>query len=488
MSSTNNSTGGLQIGWGSADITPEQPVLIAGQFHARVSEGVADPITATALALQSGPEHAILVSCDLVGISDELRDTVRRVVTEALPDVEPLKVVLNATHTHTGPEVREPTLGAGHVSMGTGVDLDVQPPADYILWAGARIGTAAVAAWRNRAPGKVAFGLGQAAIGHNRRWVDGEGNTTMYGDTATPGFRHIEGSEDHSVGLLASSDSSGALTGLAINVPCPSQVSEGDYKLSADYWCETRRELRRRLGVDLHILAQCSVAGDQSPHPIMCKAAELRMLELKGRSERQEIACRIADAVDATLPHITGTADGDPLFRHVVETVELPMSRLDAGAVTAADSEAEKLRDAYEEELDKLRADPSLRDGPRWYVPVTRAYRRMNWYRGVADRFGRSQAGEARPAEVHVLRLGDLAIATNPFEYYLDFGLHIKARSPAVQILLVQLAGGGTYVPSARSLAGGGYGSVPASNPVGPEGGRLLAERTVAVLEEIFGI
>ena len=84
--------------------------------------------------------------------------------------------------------------------------------------------------------------------------------------------------------------------------------------------------------------------------------------------------------------------------------------------------------------------------------------------------------------ELHVLRLGELAIATNPFEYYLDFGVFIKARSPAVQTMLVQLAGGGSYCPSRRSLAGGGYGSLPASNPVGPEGGRKLAERTIEVL------
>jgi len=43
----------LQIGWSSADLTPHRPVLIAGQFHARVSEGVMDPVTATVLALES---------------------------------------------------------------------------------------------------------------------------------------------------------------------------------------------------------------------------------------------------------------------------------------------------------------------------------------------------------------------------------------------------------------------------------------------------
>jgi hypothetical protein len=323
-------------------------------------------------------------------------------------------------------------------------------------------------------------------IGHNRRWVDTGGTATMYGNTSVPEFDHIEGYEDHRVGILATYDGAGALTGLVVNVPCPSQVSESDFRISADYWHETRTELRRRFGEGLHILPQCSAAGDQSPHPILAKAAEERMLGLKGRTERQEIAMRLADAVEATLPHIEGAAQRQPLLRHHTEALDLPMASLDEAAAAVAQEEADKLRAAYDEELGKLQSNPGLRDRPRWYVPVTRAYRRMRWFLGVVERYSRPEENDTRTAEIHVLRLGDLAVATNPFEYYLDFGTYIQARSPAVQTLLVQLAGGGTYVPSARSLAGGGYGSMPASNPVGPEGGRLLAERTVEVLRQLF--
>ena len=110
----------------------------------------------------------------------------------------------------------------------------------------------------------------------------------------------------------------------------------------------------------------------------------------------------------------------------------------------------------------------------------------MRWFQGVADRFEKQKAQPTQPVELHVIRLGDLAVATNPFEFYLDFGIRIKAQSPASDTLLVQLAGGGTYCPSPRSLAGGGYGSLPASNPVGPEGGRLLVERTVEILQHLW--
>jgi len=45
---------GLQIGWSSVDLTPDKPVFLTGISARRVSQGVKDPITATAMALESG--------------------------------------------------------------------------------------------------------------------------------------------------------------------------------------------------------------------------------------------------------------------------------------------------------------------------------------------------------------------------------------------------------------------------------------------------
>lgn len=476
----------LKIGWATCDITPDEPVLIAGQFHARVSEGVLDPITATALVLENGQDHAVMVSCDLVSISHVLRDTVRREVAQITDGPDPRKIVLHGTHTHAAPEVRPPNVGSGHTSMGTGVDLPALPVMDYVHFASERIAGAVRRAWQGRSPGRIAFGLGHAVVGRNRRWVNADGRSTMYGDTQTPDFSHIEGYEDHSVNLLATRDPDGELTGLVVNVPCPAQVEEHLFRISADYWHETRNELRRRLGEDLPVLAQCSAAGDQSPHLLFQQRAHRRMLGLKGRTEREEIARLIADAVEETLPHLTDAYDDSPVLKHVVEDLDLPKARLTEEDVETAQEEIDGLKRTYQEEKRRIENNPALREKPRWYRDVTRAYRRMHWYRGVIERFRLQATDPDLSTEVHVIRLGDAAVATNRFELYLDHGIHIKARSPAVQTFIVQIAGPGTYVPSRRSVAGGGYGSIPASNPVGPEGGRKLAQRTVKMMESLW--
>lgn len=482
---------GIRIGWAQADLTPPKlPVLIPGQFPSRISEGVADPLGVTACAFASEGEAAVLVSCDLIAIPDPLRDAVRKLVAQKVPGLDPMKVVLNATHTHTGSDIRMPFAALTEVFEASILPDIAASVDDYLAFVSARIAGAIGEAWAALEAGSVAFGLDEVVVGRNRRWVDKDGVSTMYGlqhESARERFRHIEGYEDHSLNLLATYDEKDSLTGIIVNLPSPSQEGEHGYQISADFWYETRRELRRRFGEGLHILAQCSTAGDLTSHLIYGQKAYERMLRLRGRTAREEIAQRIADGVERVVPCLASEADASPKLEHRVAILDLPLNVLTPEDVKSAQADAEVWRVKFEEEVAKLQEDPALRETPRWYVAPTRALRRMRWYQTVVDRYEAQQKGERTlPVEVHVIRLGEIAFASNPFEYYLDYGIQIKVRSPAIQTFLVQLAGGGTYLPSARSVGGGGYGSVPASNPVGPEGGQLLAEHTIEVLRALF--
>jgi hypothetical protein len=479
----------LHIGWAEVDITPQElPVYVIGQFHIRVSEGIADPLKATALALESNGEHVVFVSVDTVCISESLREAVRSQLNETGPD--PQKVILNATHTHDGPNTRLESLGViRHFDSATeGIDLGFRPAEEYVSFAAERIAAAVSQAWRKRTPGGVAFGQEYAVIGRNRRWFDRDGNATMYGlnEKTAEQFDHIEGYEDHSLNLLATYDADGALTGLVVNVPSPSQEVEQLFEISADFWHETRRELRARFGKELFILPQCSAAGELTSHLIFETAAHERMLKLRGRSGREEVAQRIADAVRRVLPCLPPTIESTPRLQHRHEVLQLPMNRLTEADVEDARLNAENYQAQYEAERQKFLDNPELQNEPRWYVPMTYAFNRAGWYRGVIERYEKAKSDPLYPADVHVLQLGEIAFATNPFEYYLDFGIQIKVKSPATQTFIVQLAGPGTYVPSRRAAAGGGYGAVPASNPVGPEGGQVLADYTVEKLRALW--
>lgn len=479
----------LKIGWAEVDITPEElPVCIAGQFHARVSEGVADPVKATALVFDSGQDHAVFVTVDTVSISEPLRDAVRDLLKEE--GLEPRKVVLNATHTHEAPLNRLVSNGSYRPwnEADPNLKLDARPSSEYVDFAARRIASAVAQAWQQRVPGGVAYGLDYAVVGRNRRWFNTEGEATMYrlNETTADSFSHIEGYEDHSLNLLATYNASGMLTGLVVNVPCPSQEDEGLFSISADFWHETRQELRERFGNDLFILPQCSAAGDQTSHLIFEKAPHERMLRLRNRTARQEVAVRIADAVGRILPYIGNEIDYAPQLKHETETLQLPLNNLSQADLEDARKNKEEWENKLAVEKQKLFDDPALQEQPRWYVAFTHAYSRAGWYQGVIDRYDRQKFEPNFPAEVHIVRLGEIVFATNPFEYYLDYGIRIKVQSPAMQTFLVQLAGNGTYIPSQRAADGGGYGAVPASNPVGAEGGEVLARYTVAKIRDFW--
>ena len=83
-------------------------------------------------------------------------------------------------------------------------------------------------------------------------------------------------------------------------------------------------------------------------------------------------------------------------------------------------------------------------------------YRRMKWYEETVQRF-ESQKADPNPTyevEVHVLRIGDAVVCTNPFELFTDYGIRIKARSKAVQTFVVQLVGRAAIFPRRGPSAG----------------------------------
>lgn len=504
--------GQFRIGWASADLTPERAIGVAGMASARLSQGVADPITATALAIESAPDgkpadSVIMVSCDLLYIVDPLRDRVRELVQQSLPEIDAKSIVLNATHTHNGPETyTDPDLSRKLATYGLevpeawsawGIDLGVMPAPEYREFAAQRIAEAVVQAWKGRKPGGVSFGLGHAVVGHNRLMAYANGRSKMYGKTDQPDFSHVEGYEDHSVNLLYTWDADRKLTGVVVNVACPSQAGAGS-RISADFWHETRNELRGRLGEALFVLPQCSAAGDQSPTMLVDKKAEWRMQRLTGRRRREEIAVRIADAVTSVLPFAEKTVDFNPAFAHRVEEVKLSRRRLTADDVEKPRSTPhrpqvetvqqafDRLREQYRAMREEIEADPEIKKKPGWYKSITAVYWRMRRASRVVDRYELQKTQPTLPIEVHVIRLGDMAIATNRFELYLDYGMQIKARSKAIQTFVVQLAGQASYLPTKRSIAGGAYGAVPESTEVGPEGGRELVDRTVELIASLW--
>ena len=123
-------------------------------------------------------------------------------------------------------------------------------------------------------------------------------------------------------------------------------------------------------------------------------------------------------------------------------------------------------------------------DSDRLNSTYTALRSRIAWCQRAVNRY--HEPLKSVPVEINILRLGDIAFVTSPFEYYLDFGDRIKGRSPALQTFVVQLAGGGTYLPTERAAEGLSYGAVPASCRVSPAGGQVIVDEAVSTLNTLF--
>ncbi|MCK9266220.1 hypothetical protein M0P98_04985 [bacterium] len=478
---------GIKVGWAQTNITPKKKVYIAGQFHARISEGVMDPVTATVLVIESDNNkpnnYAIMISCDLVGVSNELIAKVKEKVRLKIPELDPDYIFLGATHTHAAPLVKLISYGLDDFPE----VKDVMPPTEYLEFASERISGTVVEAWKKREYSGISYGMGHAVVGRNRRLKYKNGKSRMYGRAHLDTFSHVEGFEDHSVYAMMTYNTNNKLTGIVINIACPSQVSEGSYKISADFWHDTREEIRKRFGEDVYILPQCAPAGDISPRVLIGNRAESRMRRLKGRSIRLEIAERITNAIDDIVPFAEKEIEWQPEFQHRQEIIELPRRLIAEESMARNTREINARKKAYSKLLEEYKSNPEMRKKTRWYSKLSSTYRLVKRGETLQRRFELQKTSPNLPTLVHIIRIGDTVFATNPFELYLDFGIQIQEWSKATQTFLIQKAGcDGTYLPTQRSVEGGGYGSVPASTDIGPEGGDILVNWTVSAINEMF--
>ena len=106
---------------------------------------------------------------------------------------------------------------------------------------------------------------------------------------------------------------------------------------------------------------------------------------------------------------------------------------------------------------------------------------------GVMARYEHQQNTDLHDAEVHVIRLGEIAFATNSFELFLDYGNRIRARSKAQQTFLIQLCcGSDGYLPTEKAERGSHYSAYVSSGVTGHTGGDLLVRSTLETIRTLF--
>jgi len=478
----------LLIGFSEKSITPDRRVTLAGQFHTRISEYVETPCTVNVIAIETARDQTVICSCDLVGISAHLMVSVREKVAARNSQIDVGKIIVAATHTHTGPAhytskyLARPSATAyanANTVMPEGtrfvdttvIPEDVMVGEECLEFISGRITEAVCEAWESRKHSFCAPGFGRASIGYCRRIYRSEGGVARLGYriAAENVFTEIEGGSDSGIEMIFIYNNLYKPVGVVAAVACPAQIVEFKNHVSSDFWGKTRLFLKEHFGEDFHVIGLCSAAGDQSPRDQLrwLRGVEPSMADIEGTVF---IGRRLSNAIIEAF-EIPGNRPADKVrLCHRTEIFDLPINKI-------SDEEYAACREAlnrYVEEAGKDQFD--FRDMIRIHPEVGKVFLH-NWQKNV----------DTLPAEVHIVRFGDMAIATNPFELFLDYGNRIKVRSKGKQTMLIQLACGTMgYLPTAKAEPKGGYGTSVVSCPIGSAGGELLVEKTLETIDSLW--
>ncbi len=490
----------LIIGWAEESITPDKKVSLVGQFYERISEYVETELTATALAIEAGEEQCIMVSGDLTSASRNLLNEIRARLTEEgnLDGIDVSKIILGATHTHTSisysgrSDYRSiDTLmhylpeGVEYEKVVNTTQEGVQTPDEGRAMLVERIAKVIRRAWAARKPGYIATGFGRAAVGHNRRTCYDDGSAAMWGDTNNACFTTMEAGQDTGIEMMFTYDEDKKITGALLNVACPSQVLEHRSFMSSDYWGKVKKYLRERLGGDFYVYGMCSAAGDQCPRDLV-RWVEPHVPILDPNIERKVVLPRTADP---SMFEIEGTVKiGKRIGREVMDAIE---------GVTELVGDCDFVHKALELNLPYRRvskgeakeAEDRLQRYLAGKTKVNYADKANTLFEcGIIGRYILQQKRDLVNIEVHIMKLGDIAFATNPFELFLDYGNLIRARSMANQTFLSQLTCGAYgYLPTQHAEDGGHYSAFVGSGTVGHEGGDMYVRRVLTEINEMFG-
>ncbi|MBD3627287.1 neutral/alkaline non-lysosomal ceramidase N-terminal domain-containing protein [Cyclobacterium sp.] len=324
---------GWRAGVTKVEITPQEPMWMAGYASRdRPSEGVRHAIWAKALVLEdSMGNRAVLVTTDLVGIRQELSQRIRdRLMQEY--GLSKDQIILNSSHTHTGPET---DYGRYQFQLD---QVQLGKIKNYVEILEHKIVALVGNALESLKPVYLHVENGVTRFQVNRR----------NNKEASLGHQtDLNGPNDYAVPVIKVTDEDGNMTALVFGYACHPTVLS-DYQISGDYAGFAQLALEKLYPGTTALFFQ-GAGADQNPLPrrsvplaqqygkelaaaverVLCE--EMKPLEGNLSTAYSEIDLTFARATPtrAELLEITGNSSGYP--EYLKQNAKVLMSKLDNG-------------------------------------------------------------------------------------------------------------------------------------------------------------
>jgi len=424
----------VRAGAAQVEITPPIGTSLSGYFTDRVSDSVADPLFARALVIEHDGECMVLVSCDVICLTRETTDAAKESIATGC-GISPERVLICATHTHTGPNPRRQGKQVIPVNHEW---LDALP---------GKIAAAVEAARGDMfdavlVPGRQSeTGFGSNRLGRMKDGAEVFGKSNVIGPA---------GPIDPEVLALAVRERDGTVRAMVVNYAMHADATGGT-QISAGWPGKVARTIAEVYGPQAVTLVLNGCCGDINHHHW-----EPKRIASKGQLRTDQMGRAMAglaiNAVEIGEPTESAVVDGR------VRRPLIPWYTRD---------------EAMRAEVEELRAqpEPSPKD------------------KMVIERFDEwPYDGQEAEVTVQAIRLGDLVFIGLPGEIFVKWGLEIKHWSPAKFTFVAELANDWFgYIPTSDQAQRGAYGAKPIlSRRLDADGGRQMADAVQVMVWDLW--
>ncbi len=394
----------LKVGVASVCVTPDRPVWMAGYpSRNQRSEGKYQDLFVKALALEdSAGRRVVIVTSDLHGVYSEWREPVLKRAKERF-GLEPAQVLLNASHTHSGPEFSRKS------------EPERREP-EYLAELVKKTGEAIERALGGLEGAKLWQGRGSCTMAVNRRRPLPE-NPKRVDSTLLP---NPQGLADHDVPVLKVSRADGSVKAVVFLYACHPTTMGPGYRLGGDYAGYAQQFVEREIPGATALFVQ-GCGGDLKPRNVGSngefKNGPLEVVEGFGRD--------LSQAVLTTLTGKLIPVEGAITVRQA--TLELPTQKLPSREELEAQAQAKGWRGE-------------------------RARRVLE-----AAKAGRELPG-SHPHIIHVIRVGgEFRLIGLSGETCVEYALRLKRELGRNVWVSGYNNDVSAYIPSARMIPEGGY-------------------------------
>lgn len=448
----------MKIGFATADITPaigmEQPGGFSKAYHKRFH----DPCLASAMVIEQQGERVALVGLDSLSVKRSIMSAARETI-ELSCGIPAAHVLAGASHSHSA----GPLVGACPGDFARAFDPDLcedlaqcqatSANPDYCRQVARAIATAVTVADARKEEALLSLGRGEErTVAFNRRFWMRDGTQLTHPGKGNPDIVRPAGPVDPEVGVLGAWRPDGSFLGCLVNFTCHGTTGNGGISADWIYWL--RECIKGGMGGG-NVVFLNGACGDVTQVDNL-SMQESEFGEKWSRRVGRKVGAEVLKVLALAEPGELGPVTGRQAF------IEIKTREVSA--------------ELFAESLALVKSDaPAGWD--RWFArDLVLLHEQNKWEPKVK-------------AEIQAIQVGPLALVANGAEYFCQFGLNIKHRSPFPYTFVVELANQSLgYVPTAEAMGehGGGYEPhLCLSSKLVPEAGQMIEDASVELLSSL---